>query len=89
MASAWHQNISTSNEPVFAPPYLELDHLLLIVAILGQQLKGEIVLSSSPFRSSFSVPYRISDGNQECISAEHYGPDASVAGRPDVGLRRL
>jgi hypothetical protein len=27
--------------------------------------------------------------NEERISAEHYGPDASVAGRPDVGLRRL
>jgi len=55
MAPAWHQNISTSNDPVFASLHLELDHLLLIVAILGQQLKGEIVLSSSPFRSSFGV----------------------------------
>jgi hypothetical protein len=35
--------------------HLELDHLLLIVATLGQQLKREIVLSSSPFRSSFGL----------------------------------
>ena len=27
--------------------------------------------------------------NEERISAEHYGSDASVAGRSDVGLRRL